>query len=259
VIWLADPLALQAKECWGRQFAGPLTESFYLVRYDMRGMGCSSKPGHADSYSLRAQARDVQAIIRAFGNARVAIVAAGWAGAILAEYLRQFVHEQNLVGLVLVGAITHVNRHWRSLAYEGVECRSHWLTAQDEGIRRSALEEYLRYGYLPAQPPQDRWQHMVEAALAIPPQAVQALFDAYRASAQMESPAEQIGLPSVPILICHGEDDRLVSMKGANIAATQFPEGRVIHYPRLGHTFADEERPSQDIQTFLVGVAHLAA
>lgn len=255
VIWLADPLALQPKECWSRQFTGPLTDSCYLVRYDLRGLGGSSKPGQADAYSLRAQARDLQAIIGAFGNARVAIVAAGWAGAILTEYLRQCVHEPTLVGLVLVGAITHVNRHWRSLAYEAVEGRFRWLTALDDGIRRTALEEYLGYGYLPSQPPLERWQPMVESAIAVPRQAMQSLFNAYRAVGQLDAPAEQIALSPVPILICHGEDDRLVSMKGANIASTQFPASRVIHYPRLGHTLADEERPSRDIQTFLEEVA----
>jgi pimeloyl-ACP methyl ester carboxylesterase len=255
VIWLADPLALQPKECWSRQFTGPLTASCYLVRYDLRGLGCSSKPGQSDAYSLRAQARDLQAIIGSFGNARVAVVAAGWAGAILAEYLRQFVPAHTLVGLVLVGAITHVNRHWRSLAYEAVEYRSRWLTAQDDGIRRNALEEYPGYGYLPAQLPQEHWQHMVESALAVPQQAMQSLFNAYRAAVQLDAPAEKIALCSVPILICHGEDDRLVSMKEANIASTQFPTGRVIHYPRLGHALIDEERPSQDIQTFLEEVA----
>jgi pimeloyl-ACP methyl ester carboxylesterase len=254
VIWLADPLALQAKECWASQFAGPLADSFYLVRYDLRGLGCSSKPEHAEDYSLAAQARDLQEIVRAFGREQVAIVAAGWAGAILAEYLRRFVHEpHNLVGLVLLGAITHVNRLWRSLAYGGLEFRSHALATQNEGVRCSALEEYLRYGYLPGNPPQDRWQRMVEAALAVPPQVVRTLLDAYQASAQAEASAEETGLP-VPILICHGEEDRLVSMKCANIAASQFPITRVIHYPRLGHGLADEWWPSQDIRAFLDSV-----
>jgi len=254
VIWLADPLALQAKECWASQFAGPLADSFYLVRYDLRGLGCSSKPERADAYGLAAQASDLREIVRAFGRERVAIVAAGWAGAILTEYLRQFVQLQhNLVGLVLLGAVTHVNRLWRSIAYRGLEFRSPSLASQNEGVRRPALEDYLRYGYAPGSPPQDRWQHMVEAATGMSPRVVRALLEAYRASAQSEAVASETGIP-VPVLICHGEEDRLVSMKCANIAASQFPINHVFHYPRLGHGLADEGRPSQDIRTFLEGV-----
>ena len=259
VIWMADPLALQGKECWDRQFAGRLAESLSLVRYDLRGTGCSSKPEHAAAYSLAAQAVDLQDIVRTFGGARVMIVAAGWAGAILAEFLRRFDSEKaRLLGLVLMGASPHLNRFWRSLAYSGLESRSYWLTGQNEGVRRAAIEEYLRYGYTPAPPPEERWPRMVGAALDISPAAVRALVDAYRVSTQIDAPPEQTG-PPVPVLFCHGEEDRLVSMKCANIGASQFPHSRVISYRRLGHGLAEAERPAQDIEAFLLSVAGVSA
>lgn len=254
VIWLADPLALQTKECWDSHFTGPLASSFRLVRYDLRGTGESSKSEDPDVYSLIAQARDLRAIAGTFGCAQIAIVAAGWAGAVVAEYLRQFVPTQhNLIGLVFLGAITHINRYWRPLAYQGLESRARWLSSPDNGIRRLAVEGYLRDGYAPGALSQEHWQQMVSTALIPPPGAVRALFDAFEAWIQSETPTPAAGFP-IPTLICHGEQDRLVDLKSANIAVAHFPLSHVIHYPGLGHGLANEPRPARDIQQFLHSV-----
>ena len=255
VVWVADPLSLHTRHSWDRQFASALPGAYFLVRYDGRGLGDSSKPEQAEAYTLQAQAGDLHEVINAFVGGRFVVVAAGWGGAVLAEYLRcRTVGAQTAPsGVVLLGAVTQMASAWKALAYPDSEVWANMLAARNEGVRRTTVEGYLNSGCRPGLMPEAQLRQMIEGALTLPPAAIRALFAAYRPYTERDEVQE--GLPiAVPALICHGEDDQRALPLCANLAQALFPLSRVHLYPRLGHCLAWDEEPARDIYTFLESV-----
>ena len=255
VVWVADPLSLCTRHCWDRQFASALPRAYFLVRYDARGLGDSSKPEQADAYSLQAQAGDLHEVISAFVGGRFVVVAAGWGGAVLAEYLRcRTVGAQTVpTGVVLLGAVTQMASAWKALAYPDSEVWANMLAARSEGVRRTTVEGYLRGGCRPGLMPEAQLRQMVEGALTLPPAAIRALFAAYLPYTERDE--VEVRLPiAVPALICHGEDDQRALPLCANLTEALFPRSRVHLYPRLGHCLAWDEEPARDIYQFLESV-----
>ena len=255
VVWVADPLSLHNRHCWDRQFASALPRAYFLVRYDGRGLGDSSKPEEAEAYTLQAQAGDLHEVISATALGRFVVVAAGWGGAILAEYLRCCTAGAQTApaGVVLLGAVTQMASAWKALAYPDAELWANMLAARNEGVRRTTVEGYLNGGCRPGLMPQEQLRRMVEAALTLPPATIRALFAAYRSCT--ERVEAEVRLPiDIPALICHGEDDRRALPLCANLAQALFPRCRVQMYPRLGHCLAWDEEPARDVYVFLESV-----
>lgn len=254
VIWLADPLSLHVRQCWDGQFSSVLADgSYFLLRYDLRGLGDSGKPEEEDAYALAVQAGDLNEVIRSFEVQRCVIVAAGWAGAILAEYLRRYARGGSLAvsGVILQGAVTQVGRLQQPMAYPDLEVWATMLSARNVAVRRVALERYLRGTCVPGPVPEELICQMIETALAMPPAALRALFGAYVRSAQLDEAGAEFVMPT---LVCYGEEDKRVDPGYAGIVERQFPCSVTHLYPRAGHCLAFEEQTSHDIALFLESV-----
>lgn len=254
VVWLADPLSLHTRRCWDRQFDSPLGD-YFLVRFDARGLGDSSKPEQAEAYTLQAQADDLHEVISAFVGGRFVVVAAGWGGAVLAEYLRcRTDGAQNACcGVVLQGAVTQMSWLWRDLAYPDSEVWANMLAARNEKARRIAVAAYLNGGCRPGLMPVEQLRQMMEMALTLPPATVRALFAAFLPYTERDEAQAGTAI-AVPALICHGEDDQRALPLCANLAQALFPQSRVHLYPRLGHCLAWDEAPARDLDQFLGSV-----
>lgn len=252
VVWMADPLCLHTRHCWDWQFTSELAGAYYLVRYDARGLGDSSKPELCEAYTLESLAGDLRAVISAFVAGRFVVVAAGWSGAILAEYLRCCTcGAQNACsGAVLLGAVARMASQWKGLAYADWEVWVNMLSARNEGVRATAVAGYLSGGCRPGLMPDAQLEKMIASALALPPATIRALFEAFRPyTARDEVQNER--LIDVPALICHGEDDRRALPLCANLAQSLFRHSRVQTFPRLGHCLAWDEVPSRELYAFL--------
>ena len=66
------------------QVAGPLSESFHVVRYDLRGLGRSGTP--APPYSMSLLVADLQALLERLALGRVALLGHSLGGAIALAY-----------------------------------------------------------------------------------------------------------------------------------------------------------------------------
>ncbi|KAK7681470.1 hypothetical protein QCA50_015562 [Cerrena zonata] len=83
-----------------------LSESFFMVRMDLRGMGRSAKPtdpSNINSWTPDKQAGDVQAVIQGFGLRKPVLLGWSYGATIIADYISQH-GVDDLSGIVVFGS-----------------------------------------------------------------------------------------------------------------------------------------------------------
>jgi pimeloyl-ACP methyl ester carboxylesterase len=234
----------QSAQTWRRQLDSQLSREFRLVALDLRGHGRSDKPedGYAEP---RVWADDVHAVIQGLGLARPVLVGWSYGGFVVCDYVR-FYGEHDISGINFAGAATkisqetapdilgaeflallpglfsqEVDRSIRTLRDFGRICSERELDAHDS---------YLTLGFSAIVPP------------------------AVRLSMLSRTIDNDDLLPAltVPVLISHGERDRIVHTAVARQHAELIPNARLSTYARAGHAvFLDEpERFNLELADF---------
>jgi pimeloyl-ACP methyl ester carboxylesterase len=233
----------QSHRSWSRQFDSPLAARFRLAAFDLRGHGDSDKPAGAYGDS-RLWAEDVHAVITALGLEKPLLVCWSYAGVVACDYLRVF-GEDAISGLVLVGAMSKVGAGLMPHLGEDLPpLLGGWLS-DDPALARPAGEAFVRLCFekdLGA----DAYDETVAYNALVPGHVRAAML-----SREVDNDDILAGLRK-PVLILHGERDRVIKPTFAAEHARTMPRAASVLFPGLGHSpfFEDAEAFNGELISF---------
>jgi non-heme chloroperoxidase len=237
----------QSRLCWDKQFDSSLAERFHLVRFDCRGHGLSEKPSDMAAYQHgQIWADDLNAIITALRLKRLVLCGWSYGGVIISDYIRYY-GEQNLAGLILVAATTDLggNENSSRLGPEFVQLFS-GLISTDFNVGSQALQQLTDIVTHQSLDPHDF--HLFLGVSAVTTSIVrQGMFK------RKVSNTDLLANLSLPTLILHGQNDRLVLPAYSDYLALHIPHAHRLDYAECGHSpfFEHPARFNQDVAEFM--------
>jgi pimeloyl-ACP methyl ester carboxylesterase len=237
----------QSQLCWSRQVAGSLAAEFLIVTFDLRGHGMSEKPIDAGRYvDAGLWADDLAAVVAPL--ARPVLVGWSYGGFVVTDYLRAH-GEDGIAGVNLVGGAVLRTADFDHVG-PGLLENAPGACSTDLPTNIAAIRRFLRA--CTAQPlGEDDWSNALCWNM-IPAPAVR---DALLAR-EVDADDVLTGL-SVPVLVSHGRDDRIVLPTMAEHVLAVCPTARASWYDDTGHMpfIEDADRFNRELRDFTAGVA----
>lgn len=244
--------------------AGPrLEETIRVVYYDERGSGRSERPwtGH---YQLDTLVEDVEALRRALGVAKIAVLGHSFGGTLALEYAAKY--PNRVSRMVLVGAgsnmpaacaarVDYLSQHYATLlsrARADTAAGRHWtdcrlaLDMLPDSLREKVNNESMFPDLTLA-----RTQDSLDAASGLrnTGELSRALFRGGLLNYRFASPQRV----TMPVLILAGKEDYAIGLPQQRALAGALPNARIVEYERSGHfLYLDQpERFTRDVVAFL--------
>jgi non-heme chloroperoxidase len=230
----------RASGCWAAQFAGRLANRFRLVALDLRGHGSSDKPaqGYGDP---QFWAGDLAAVVEQLRLSRPVLVGWSYGGLVICDYVRER-GEADVAGYCFVGAVTSLNTE-PALRLVGPEFRQliPAMLGSDPDARERADRDFCQLCTVAPRSDVERGQ-TGQQLRACPRHVRQALFRRTADNAAL------VGELSRPVLIVHGDRDRVVRPDASVELARALPRARLSLYPGVGHEPFSEQTARFDAE-----------
>lgn len=234
--------------CWRHQVESALVDEFRVVALDLRGHGMSERPLDARRYQdARLWAADVAAVVGQLQLARPTLVGWSYGGFVICDYLRAY-GESAISAINFVGAAVNLNERFDDI---GPAFLSSAPPGSDLDLptRIRALRTFWRSMSADPLDPAD-FETGLCGSVSVPPQVLGALI-----SRQIDSDPVLAGL-TVPILVSHGRQDRIVLPSMAEHVLQACPTARASWYDRVGHLpFAEDPSRFNDELAGLIRTA----
>lgn len=239
----------QSHLCWSKQIESDLARDFRLVAMDLRGHGGSEKP--RDAYGDSALwAEDVHAVITELELERPVLCGWSYGGIVIGDYVERY-GEGAVGGSVWVGAISRLGEPLLGdgLLYDDFLAIVPGLFSEDVGVGVGALEEFVRFLVHGEMSEADFYLFLGWNA-AVPPHVRLGLF-----ARELNHDPVIEGM-TTPILVVHGEEDRIVKLSSSERIAGLTEHARLSVHPEAGHAvFWDQpERFNAELRAFVEGV-----
>ncbi|MCY1083524.1 alpha/beta fold hydrolase [Archangium lansingense] len=234
----------QCHLAWRRQFQSALGLGFRLVALDLRGHGNSDKP-HGAYGDGRVWARDIQAVIRALDLERPLLVGWSYGGMVVADYLRHYGQEQ-VAGVHFVSAMVKSGSEEAfSLLSPELLALVPGLFTEESGESRATLETFV--SLLHHQPVSQETRRRVLAYTELVPAYVRGAL-----GSRVEDYDDVLHRLTVPVLVTHGLEDRMVLPESGRHIASMVPGALVSLYPGAGHSpfWEDSRRFNRELAAF---------
>lgn len=239
----------QSHLSFSRQLNSSLTDSVYLVAFDLRGHGNSGKPwSDTDYVPGRVWAEDLQAVMEATGLVRPAVVAWSYGTLVLADYVRAF-GAQSIGPINLVGSygamVPMVPPKDADLISRFMQLKEQQVSLNIAHNISAANQSAAWLTHKPMDP--ETRQITVNAALMLPAYARRAM------SQRRFDNADLIKQIRVPVLITRGEHDPSTPDSGASDLAQRLQQATVSSYPNTGHSpfYEQAERFNMELLKFV--------
>jgi pimeloyl-ACP methyl ester carboxylesterase len=235
----------QCRLAWTKQLTSDLMQEFRLVTLDLRGHGLSEKPrsAYGDSHLW---ADDLQAVITTLRLQQPVLVGWSYGGVIICDYLRDY-GQDGIGGINLVGAVTKLGSD-DALALIGSEvlALAQGLFSNDVEESVPALQAFIRLCLAGEPTPADLYLFLGYNAV-VPPYVRQGLFARTLHNDDLLPRIER------PVLITHGEADRVVHPEAARQHAAAMQHAQVSWYPHVGHApfWEDAPRFNRELRAFV--------
>lgn len=229
------------------QFRSTLAERYYLVSFDLRGHGNSSKPWDRAAYSSDAiWAEDVERVVGALQLRRPVIVGWSYGTLVAVDYLRR-AGAAAVSGVVFAGAYGGLTPppNMGAMPPEMAQNRLRQMSA-DLGHNFEAARFTVRR--LTAEPMPAAWSDRAAAiSLMLPRVAREGMF-----MRRLDSRDLLPGLAGVPFLVNVGTKDISTPEATARELAKQLPKASVSVYEGVGHSpfVEDPERFNRELGEF---------
>jgi non-heme chloroperoxidase len=224
------PGASVASSWWRKQF-DHLSDTFYCVRFDLRGNGASEKPSDPAAYQeSKRWADDLAAIIAAFELSKPTVCAWSYGGYALGDYLHSY-GQTNLSGLVLVDSGTQLNTNQsKDLVHEAFGKLMRKLFSPTITTYREGVEDVFKS--LTLQPVEGRDKaDFLGASFLMAPSTWQAMFG------RTIDHTEAFQLVSLPTLVVYGQQDPIFTPRAAEQLERSSPMRRFPPIPAAMHHF----------------------
>jgi len=239
------PGASVASSWWRKQF-DHLSDTFYYVRFDLRGNGASEKPSDPAAYQERKRwADDLAAIISAFELSKPTVCAWSYGGYVLGDYLHSY-GQTNLSGLVLVDSGAQLNTDQsKDLVHEEFGRLMGKLFSPTIITYREGVEDVFKS--LTLEPVEDRDRtNFLGASFLMAPSTWQAMFG------RKIDHTETFQQVSLPTLVIYGQHDPIFTPRAAEQFREIIPHAHISSYP-CGHApfYERAERFNMELVQFM--------
>ncbi len=233
-------LSLEWEKPFSREFLHALAGGVTLIRYDMRGSGLSDKD--VSDFSLDRLLLDLEAVVDRLQLEQFALLSLGFlAGPLAISYAAA--KPERVTRLVMIGAYL----------------RGSELATPE---RQHAMIHYVSAFGLPQSPSfverdVDKWRDVADIRKGSTPVAVQGavvktMFDA--------DVSERVDGLSMPILIMHGQHNRIVRFALGRDLAARIPHAKFVPFEGTSTTWQEQDVIIPEIRRFLgVEVVDVAA
>lgn len=232
----------QSHLSWSRQFGNGLAKSFRLITYDMRGHGGSDKPPDPVFYrEHRRWAGELRSVMEAANLKKPVLVGWSYGGRIIAEYLMEH-GDKNIAGVNFVGAFLKVDNQTRGPATPAV------LKMTSEDLAENIKNTIAFLKFCTARPlPSDELQTMLAYNMI-----VSAKIRGYMLN-RPELYEDALKKITVPVLVSHGQEDRVALMTVARYTASVISHARTSFYASVGHMpfWEDPTRFNRELGEFV--------
>ena len=233
----------QSLLCWTKQFHSELAKDFRLIALDLRGHGRSAAPAEVDHYNqTQLWADDIKAIIDTLelNNA----VLSGWSygGLVIGDYLRTYGTAQ-LGAINFVGATPALNENaLGTLIGPGFTDNFAACTDPDLEISIPGIIKFL-HDCFEIPPTAEEFSTMVGFNCVVSP-----ITRANLAARDVEN-ADVFADIDVPVLVTHGDTDRVVLPDAGRYFLEHCQTARASWYEGIGHApfFEDARRFNREI------------
>lgn len=223
----------QAALSWARQTGdAALAREFRLVALDLRGHGMSDKPvGDASYKTPQFWADDIKAVMDALGLRRPVLVGWSYGGRVMGDYLAA--HGHGAIGAMnWVAAVSSSNpagfgRGGRFVAQ---------MVSPDPATAIAGTVSFLRECF-EIQPSTGDFETMLAFNMMVPRHVRISLGGR---QANYEAPLRAL---DIPVLVTHGERDKLITMAMARQTAGWATGARLSVYEEIGHAPFWEDAP----------------
>jgi non-heme chloroperoxidase len=218
----------QAALSWDRQLRDPdLAREFRMVAIDLRGHGMSAKP-EGDAFYKPGQvwADDVRSVIGELGLRRPVLVGWSYAGRIVGDYLTAH-GAAALAGINYVDASSSLGDPAFFGPDAGLLGPQAMLAPGIDGFVEGTIR-FLRACFATQPEPAD-FQTMLAFNMLAP------LYVRAGLAGRPANYAEVLKALRLPVLVSHGEKDRILATPMARFTAATVPGARLSLYPESGH------------------------
>jgi pimeloyl-ACP methyl ester carboxylesterase len=234
----------QCHLAWRRQFQSALGLGFRLVALDLRGHGLSDKPlgVYGDG---RLWARDLQAVISTLELERPLLVAWSYGGMVVSDYLRHH-GQENVAGVHFVSALVKSGSEEAfGLLSPEMHALIPGLFTEEPATRRATLESFV--SLLHHQPVTLETRNRVLAYNELVPAYVREAI-----GARAVDNDDVLHRLTVPVLVTHGLEDRVVRPESSRHIASVVPGAYESFYPGVGHSpfWEDARRFNRELAAF---------
>jgi pimeloyl-ACP methyl ester carboxylesterase len=234
----------QCHMAWRRQFQSALSLGFRVVALDLRGHGQSDKPRAAYGDG-RLWAQDLHAVLSTLGLERPLLVGWSYGGIVISDYLRHY-GQAHLAGIHFVSAITNSGSEeaFSVLAPEMLSLIP-GLFSQDELVCQPHLERFVSLlHHVPV--PEVTRELVLDYTRRVPSHVREAL------GSRAVDNDDVLHRLTLPVLISHGLEDRVVLPESSRHIASVVPDAQVSLYPGIGHSpfWEDSRRFNRELAAF---------
>ena len=229
--------------CWTKQIHGELAKDFRLVALDLRGHGMSGAPAEVENYNQTQHwAGDIKAIIDTLALDKPVLSGWSYGGLVIGDYVRTYGCGE-LGAINFVGAAPALNESaMGTLIGPGFFENFADCTNPDLAISIPGIVKFL-HDCFEIEPTPDEFSAMVGFNCVVSPTTRANL------AARNVDNADILETIDIPVLVTHGEADRVVLPEAGKYFLKHCGTARESWYPEVGHApfFEDAPRFNREI------------